>query len=351
MSNNSLNPSTMTAALCREYGAPSVVKIGAVPMPSVGEFDVLVRTTHSTVSVADSRIRGLRMPTGFGWLARPLFGFFGPRNPILGTELAGEVVSVGSKVQKYRVGDRVFVFTGARMGCHATYKVIREDAGIRHIPARLSNQDAAALSFGGTTALYYLRDLAKLQAGERILILGASGAVGSAAVQIAKILGAHVTAICSSKRIDTVRALGADAIIDYQKQDPLQVTQQASQQNSQQDTQKYDVIFDTIGQWTFGQCAHLLRAQGRVLLSSANLPQMFRSMWEARNKIYKNNHQRVLFGTAPEDPKDLEQLRQWAEADLYKPLIDRVYPLAQIVEAYQYVDAGHKCGSVILQVA
>jgi NADPH:quinone reductase-like Zn-dependent oxidoreductase len=197
----------MKAAVCRKYGPPHVVRIENVKKPAPKNNEVLIRILATTVASGDWRARSLAVPKGFGPIARLVFGLFRPRRPILGTELAGEIEAVGKDVRKFRVGDQVCAYPGLGMGCHAQYRTMPEDGRIAPKPANLSFEEAGAISFGGSTALYYLRDVAKIRNGERVLVIGASGAVGSAAVQLAKHL------------VPRWASIGADRVIDYTRED------------------------------------------------------------------------------------------------------------------------------------
>lgn len=321
----------MRAAVYRQYGPPSVVHIEDVARPEPQANEVLIRIRASTVSSGDARARSLKVPAGFGLFARPVFGLFKPRRMILGTELAGEIAAVGSGVTRFKVGDRVFAFPGFGMGCHAEYRTMPEEGCLQPVPAGLSFEEAAALSFGGTTALYYLRDLAKLQRGEQVLIIGASGAVGSAAVQIARHLGARVTGVTSSANLERVRGLGAERVIDYTAGDYLR------------SGERYDVILDTVGSTGYSDCQPALKSEGRLLLVAASLPQILGAGW-----VSLTSRHRVIAGNARESVEDLRYLKELAEAGHYRPLIDRRYPLEQIVDAHAHVDTGRKRGSVVI---
>ncbi|MFS8067534.1 MAG: NAD(P)-dependent alcohol dehydrogenase, partial [Byssovorax sp.] len=209
----------MKAIVYHRYGQPDVVALAEVPKPTLGDREVLIRIHASTVTTADWRARSLSLPPGFGLMGRLVFGIFGPRKPILGTELAGEVEAVGKAVTRFKAGDQVFAFAGASYGCHAEYRTMAEDGLIARKPANLSFEEAAALSFGGTTALNFLRDKGGIKPGDRVLIVGASGGVGTAAVQIAKHLGAEVTGVCSTANLELVLSIGADRVIDYTSED------------------------------------------------------------------------------------------------------------------------------------
>lgn len=293
--------------------------------------EVLIRIKASTVSAGDRRARSLDMPAGFGPFARPVFGFFGPRQRILGTELAGVIEAVGKAVTKFQVGEAVFAAPGFAMGSHAEYRTMREDGAIVSMPEGCSFEEAAAITFGGNTALYFLRDLGRLAAGEEVLIVGASGTVGSAAVQIAKHFGARVTAVTSTPNVERVTNLGADCVIDYKTTPILE------------DGKPYDLIFDTVGSGDYAFYRAALKEEGRLLLCGASLPQMIKSKWEARS-----SRQQVCLGEASETVERLRTLKELVAAGRYRPLIDRSYPLEQIVDAHAYVDTGRKRGSVVI---
>ncbi|ALL14338.1 NAD(P)-dependent alcohol dehydrogenase [Caulobacter henricii] len=323
----------MKAALCRTYGPPAVVRLGEVPMPTPRDHEVLVRIRATTVSSADWRARSLAMPPGFKALARPVFGLIAPRNPILGTELAGEVVAKGKAVTRFRAGDLVFAFTGARFGCHAEFRVLREHDLISHKPANLDFETAAALCFGGTTALGFLSDMGKLKRGEQVLVVGASGCVGSAAVQLARHFGAGVTAVCSAANEGLVRSLGAETVIDYQTRDFA-----ASGRT-------YDIILDTTGTAPFARCGHLLRPGGRLLVVQGSLGQALGLDGPSRSSGLSQ-----IGGVPKVTLQDLELLAHLAQAGELKPVIDRVYPLEHAAEAHACVEQGHKRGSVVLSI-
>lgn len=322
----------MKAAVYEVYGPPEVVTIREVPNPVPKDDEILIRVHAATVTAADWRIRSRTVPTGFGLIVRLLFGWSKPKQPILGTDAAGAIVEVGKAVTRFSPGEAVFAFVGARMGCHAEYVCVKESAAIARKPGNLSFEEAAALCFGGTTALHFFRG-AKLRAGERVLINGAAGAVGSAAVQLAKHAGAHVTGVCSSANVERVRSLGADEVIDY------------TQEDFTQSGRRYDIIMDNAGNAPFSRCGGALNAGGRLLSVVAGLPAMLQAPW-----IGLTTGKRVVVGSAPERAEDLRALAQLAEAGHFKPLIGARYPLAQIVEAHRLVDSGHKRGSVALML-
>jgi NADPH:quinone reductase-like Zn-dependent oxidoreductase len=324
----------MKAAVYRKYGPPGVVKIEHVKKPEPKANEVLIRIRATTVSAADWRIRSLTVPTGFGLIMRLIFGVLRPRRPILGTELAGEIEAAGKGVTKFQTGDQVFAFPGIGMGCHAEYRTMPEDGKIALKPANLSFEEAAAISFGGNTALYYLRDIAKVRSGEKVLVIGASGAVGSAAVQLAKYFGADVTGVCSTANLALVKSIGADRVIDYTSEDFTQ------------NGERYDIIFDAAGAAPFSKCKNALGRGGRLLLVVADLPQMLGAVWGSRPE-----NRRVFAGPAQETVEQMLFLKQLCEAGKFKPVIDQCYPLEEIAEAHARVDTGRKQGSVVVTVS
>jgi len=270
------------------------------------------------------------MPVGFGLIARLVLGVSRPRQPILGSELAGKVESVGKDVNKFKVGDEVFAFTGARLGCHAEYKCMPEDGAVVLKPANLTFDEAAAMSSGGTTALDFFRR-GKLQRGEKVLVNGASGGVGTAAVQLAKHFGAVVTGVCSTANVELVRSLGATQVIDYTKEDFTR------------NGETYDVIVDTVGTAPFSRSKDSLREGGRLLLVLSGLPDMLQIPW-----VSMTSSKKIIAGPAAGRVEDLRFLAELAQAGEFRPVIDRRYPFEQIAEAHRYVDTGRKKGNVII---
>lgn len=321
----------MKAAVYRRYGPPDVVTIDEVPRPEPAANEVLVRVRATTVSAGDARLRSARVPPGFGLLFRLGVGISGPRRPVLGWEFAGEVAALGQGVTTLALGDRVF---GARMGCHAEYNVVSESGNVATMPRSLTFEDAAALVFGGMTSLFYLRNLGKIQPGERVLVNGASGAVGTAAVQLAKHFGATVTGVCSASSAALVRSLGAERTIDYAKEDFTQTRE------------TYDIILDAVGNCTFASCKRALSPGGRLLLVVASLGQIVGSALRR-----SRDGRQILTGFSPTRADDLRFLGSLAESGAFKPVIDRMYPLSRIRDAHAYVDTGRKKGSVVITLS
>ena len=320
----------MKAFVYTKYGPPGVLQLKDVAKPTPKDNEVLIKTHATTVTSGDWRVRSLSLPVGFGLLGRLVFGVSRPRQPILGTELAGKIESVGKGVSKFKVGDQVFVFSDAGMGCYAEYKCMPEDGAMALKPANLTYEEAAALSFGGTTALDFFRR-GKLQSGERVLVNGASGGVGTAAVQLAKHFGADVTGVCSAANLELVRSLGASHVIDYTKEDFTQ------------NGEAYDIIVDTVGTAPFSRSKGSLKEGGRLLMVLGGLPDMLQIPW-----VSMTSSKKIIAGPAAGRADDLRFLAKLAEAGEFKTVIDRRYPFEQIAEAHRYVDTGRKKGNVVI---
>jgi NADPH:quinone reductase-like Zn-dependent oxidoreductase len=321
----------MKAIVYRRYGSPDVVALAEVPKPAPKDNEVLIRIHATTVTTGDWRARSLKMPAGFGLMGRLAFGVFGPRKPILGTELAGVVEKAGKAVTRFKTGDEVFAFPGASFGGHAEYRIMSEDGLIALKPANLSFEEAAALSFGGTTALIFLRDKGGIKRGDKVLIVGASGSVGTAAVQIAKHLGAEVTGVCSTANLDLVRSIGADQVIDYTKE------------NFVLRGETYDIVLDTTGTTSFARCGDVLKPGGRLLLVLGSFAQAL-----GLERPSKASGKKVIAGVASARREDMNYLASLAQAGAFQPVIDRSYPLENAAEAHAYVDTGRKRGNVVL---
>jgi NADPH:quinone reductase-like Zn-dependent oxidoreductase len=318
----------MKAAVCERYGPPEVVQIREVPKPVPADGEVLLEARTTTVNSGDARVRALRVPRGLRSAMRVRLGFTKPRHPILGFELAGQVEAVGRAVTRFQPGDRVVASRGFDFGCHAEYVTVAEEGAIARIPRNLGYEDAVALCFGGMTALIFF-GLGKLARGETVLINGASGAVGTMAVQLADHLGADVTAVCSGANVELVRGLGADVVIDYAADDFTR------------NGERYDVIMDNHGNAPYAQVKGSLKPGGRYLMVIGGLWPMISSAW----------HKAVISAREGDaaDAGDLYRtLMELAEGGALRPVIDSVLPFNQIVDAYRRVDGGHKVGSVVL---
>lgn len=324
--------SRMRAAICTSYGPPETVHLADVPMPRISDRDVLVRITAATVSTGDWRIRAFAIPTGFKLASRLAFGLRKPRNAILGTEFSGTIVEVGNAVTRFQPGDAVIGYPGAKLGCHAQYRAMPADGALIRKPAVLSHTEAAALSFGGTTALHFLRDKGHIREGHQVLVIGASGSVGSAAVQIARYFGAVVTGVCSGINRDLVSRLGAHEVIDYAVDDYTRRRQ------------KYDLILDTIGVETISRATRALRPDGRFLMVAADLRQMMLGL------ATRPRRQKALSSLAPERAEDLQYLSDLAAMGAFRPVIDHVFPFDEIVEAHRRVESHRKRGNVVVAI-
>ncbi len=307
-----------------------MVTIGSWPKPVPGPHDVLIRVRACTVSSADWRIRSCSMPYGFGVIGRLAFGIAGPRQPILGSELAGDIVEIGAAVRNFAVGDAVVAFTGAKLGAHAEYRCIRANGVMVRKPPTLSYETAAALPFGGTTALDFFRRGA-LRTGDRVLINGASGTVGSTMVQLAAQAGAEVTAVCSGANAAAMQQLGAAHVIDYTRVDFAG------------EGKRYDVVVDAVGNAPYSRVCDVLTSQGRLLLVLAPLPEMLRAPW-----VNITSRHRIVAGPAAERVDDLRTLVDMAVSGRFTPLIDSHFPFDEIVAAHARVETGRKRGSVVV---
>jgi NADPH:quinone reductase-like Zn-dependent oxidoreductase len=325
----------MKAVVFTEYGPPDVLHIEEVAKPVPTDNEVLIKVHASTVSSGDYEMRNSSLSTRFMAL---MFGFgFGltkPKHTILGIEVAGEIAAIGKDVTLFQVGDRVFGHTGEGYGTNAEYVCMPETGDLVHKPAILTYEEAAVIPHGALSALFFLRDKGKVESGQRVLIYGASGSVGSYAVQLAKYYGAEVTGVCSGANLTMVKALGADKVIDYTKEDFTK------------NGETYDVIYETVGKSDFSRNIGSLKDDGIYLAGRFDLGQLPRMAW-TRMRSSKD----VYFGAAPDDGKeDLIFLTELIEQGKLKPVSDRVYPLAQTAEAHRYADTGHKKGGVVIAV-
>lgn len=327
----------MKAVVREQYGPPEVLQLTEIPKPEVGEKEVLIKIRAATVTRGDTILRSGKFP-GFMWLpGRLMFGFFRPRDIHAGWELAGVVESVGADANGFKAGDEVVsTSNGARLGGLGEYIAIPVDRkeGILAPKAKnLSFGEAAAGLVGALTANFFLQQ-ARIERGQKALIAGASGSVGSYAVQLAGHLGAEVTGICGPSNVELVKSLGAERVIDYSKED------------FSQSGEKYDVIFDTVGKTKFSALIGALSDSGCLLMTNFNLRRIAGMIWHSMV-----GKKRVISGVATEDSKDMLALNELFESGELKPVIDRHYPLDQIVEAHRYVEAGHKKGNVVIDIS
>ena len=317
----------MKAIVYTKFGPPEVLHLQEMEKPTPKENEVLI-IIHATTVVKEDP----------DWRASPGFnGLLKPRNPILGQELAGEVEAIGRDVTRFRPGDQVFGM--GSFGAYAEYKCMPENGALAIKPDNISYEDAASIPNGTLTALTFLRDKGKIQCEQSVLIYGASGSVGTAAVQLARYYGAEVTGVCSTANLEWVESLGADQVIDY------------TQEDFTKNGKTYDIIFDTVGKRSFSECKGSLTDAGIYLTTVPTPAIMFQALWTAKSS--SKNVKFVAAGLRPasEKIKDLVFLTELIEAGKIKPIIDRRYPLEQIAEAHRYVEQGHKKGNVVITVA
>jgi NADPH:quinone reductase-like Zn-dependent oxidoreductase len=323
----------MKAIVCTKYGPPDVLQLEEVERPAPADDQVLVRVHAATVLAGDCGLRSLKLPLLLQLLVRIGFGFRGPRRRILGQELAGEIESVGKDVKLFKKGDKVFAATGFRLGAYAEYNCLPDKGPVAIKPANMTYEEAATVPVGGLHALHFLRK-GNIQSGQKVLINGAGGSIGTFAVQLAKSFGAEVTAVDSAAKLDMLCSIGADKVIDYTKEDFTK------------SGEIYDVIFDVVGKSSFSGCIRSLKEKGFYLLGNPGLSQRVRGPWTSMI-----GGKKVIGGTASYGAEDLIFLRELIEAGKIKSVIDRRYPLDQIAEAHRYVDTGQKTGNVVITVA
>jgi NADPH:quinone reductase-like Zn-dependent oxidoreductase len=303
----------MRAVVCTRYGPPEVLQLRDVPKPTPRSSEVCIKIFATSVTASDCIVRAFNIPRRLKLPMGAVLGFRRPRNPILGLVLAGEVESVGRDATKFKPGDQVYAFTAFRFGAYAEYKCLPETAIVALKPSNASHEEAAAIPYGGLLALHFLKQ-ANVESRRRVLVYGASGAIGTSAVQLAKHFGADVTGVCSAANLELVRSLGADAVIDYTKDD---FTRNGA---------RYDLVFNAVGKRkAMLQADGSLTPGGRHITVDDNSPKM--------------------------RAEDLAFLTELVESGRLRPVIDKSYPLEQIVEAHRYVDAGHKKGNVVVRVS
>jgi NADPH:quinone reductase-like Zn-dependent oxidoreductase len=324
----------MKAIVCNQYGSPDVLQLRNLPKPTPKPDEVLVKVRATTVAAGDIRMRlATREALPFWPLSKLAIGISKPSQPVFGIELAGDVEAVGAAVTRFKVGDAIFAAPGMKAGGYAEYACIKETAALALKPNNLNYQEAAALAVGAGTAYYFLQK-ANLKPGMRVLIYGASGSVGTYAVQLARLAGAEVTGVCSTANLEMVQSLGAHHVIDYKRED---FTRQG---------RTYDLIVDTVGKTTFGQCKRALTPKGIFMPIVMNYREAFQMLTTSIG-----GGKRVVSGAAPDIAEVLKQMGQMAERGDLRVVIDRCYPLEQIVEAHRYVETGRKKGNVTIAVA
>ncbi len=317
----------MKAVICTKYGPPEVLQIKELKKPVPKNNEVLIRIKATTVTASDCIIRGFKMPGNLRFpqkqimefMMRIVVGFSKPKNPVIGLVLSGEIESIGKDIKRFKIGDKVFGFTGYSFGAYAEYKCMSEKDSSRGIiakkPGNMSFEEAVSISYGGILAIHFMKS-GNIKRGNKVLIYGASGAIGTLAVQLAKCYGAEVTGVCSTKNIKLVRSIGADKVIDYTDEDSINKIE------------KYDFVFDAVGK---NKNSHIKKLCIKALNNKG---------------LYKS----VDSGALKNDSEYLIELKNYVESGKINAVIDRSYPIEQIVEAHHYVDKGHKKGSVVITI-
>jgi 2-desacetyl-2-hydroxyethyl bacteriochlorophyllide A dehydrogenase len=325
--NNQTIEKKMKAAVYTQYGPPEVLQIKEVEKPTPKDNEILVKIKATAVNSGDWRLR-----KADPFAARFIFGLINPKINILGSVFSGEIESVGKNVKQFKTGDLIFGHTDMSFGAYAEYICLPENASIALKPAHISHNEAASIPFGAVTALHFIKK-AKITPGQKVLVVGASGAVGSAAVQLAKSFGATVTGVCSTTNVALVKSIGADHVIDY------------TQEDFTQHGEMYDVIFDTVKAISVSRSLKSLNKNGTMILSAAGMSEMLQGLW-----IPMTSSRKVLTGVISHTAADIIFIKELIEAGKYKPVLDKTYPLEQIAEAHAYVEKGHKKGNVAIEV-
>jgi len=320
----------MKAVVYKKYGSPDVLELADLKKPVPKPDEVLIKVFASTVTSADCMMR-----RGDTILSRILLGLFKPakKYQILGTEFAGIIEETGSKVRKFKQGDEVYAFRGFGTGCYAQYKCMKENGSLAIKPAKMDFAEAASVVDGATTALFFLKEKAGIEKGQKVLINGASGSVGTFAVQLAKYFGAEVTGVCGTKNIDLVQSLGADRVIDYTKEDFTTTGE------------SYDIIFDTVGKSSFDHCRKAMKSNGKYISTVMSFKVMLQSILTK-----PINKKKVIFAMSVNKTGGLNFIRKLIEEGKLKTIIERQYALEELPAAHEYVEKGHKKGNIIIPV-
>ena len=326
----------MKAIVWTKFGPPDVLQLQEVAKPTPKDHEVLIRIYATTVTAGECALRSLNIPIAFRLPLRIYVGLIRPRPVILGQELAGEIEAVGKDVKRFRKGDQVFGWSALGLGAYAEYTCLPEDGVLAIKPSTMTYEEAATLAIGGLDAVYFLRR-GTIQSGQKVLINGAGGSIGTFAVQLARYFGADVTAVDSTEKLDMLRSLGADRVIDY------------TQEDFTKGGETYDVIFDVVGKSSFSRSVRSLTRNGRYLLGNSRLSQRVRGGWTSR----RSSKQVIPWAarSAREYAEDFKFLTELIEAGKIQSVIDRCYPLEQTAEAHRYVDTGDKKGNVVITVA
>ncbi len=323
----------MKAITYHEYGPPEVLKLSEVSKPIPKENQVLIKIRAVAVNMGDCELRSPKIPNSIWLIVRLFFGVFKPRKKVLGAYLAGDIESVGSSVTSFKIGDPVFACSGPRFGAYAEYMCLPEDDAIAPKPENLNFEEASVLGLG-LDALHFLR-MASVQKGQKVLVNGAGGGIGTIAVQLAKYYGAEVTAVDNSTKLEMLQSIGADHVIDYTKE------------SFDEQGVAYDVIFDLVGKGSYSKCIHSLSENGIYLLANpSGIGQMFRGLWTTMTSKKK-----VISKFADASKEDMLIIKELVESGAIKPVIDKTMPFEKVVETHTYVESGQKLGNVVLTVA
>ncbi len=318
----------MKAIVYRKYGPPDVLEYMEIANLKLKENEVLIRNYATTVTAADCLMR-----RGDTIISRIFLGLLKPKRKILGTEIAGEIEKVGKNVKQFKKGDLVYGFTGFRLGGYAEFTCLPENASLTEMPSKLKFEEAAAIVDGATTAIYFLKDLVSIKPGHKVLIIGASGSIGSYAVQIAKYFDAEVTAVCGTSNVKWVKKLGADHVIDY------------TQEQLTETGKTFDIIFDTVGKSSFPECQNSLKKQGVYLSANGRIMDY---LFMILTKLIGGK--KVKCGMSINKLDALRLLKKLVDENKIVPIIDRSYPLKEIIDAHRYVETGHKKGNIVIRL-
>lgn len=322
----------MKAYVCDQYGPPEVLKLKEVEKPKPGNKEILVKVRASSVNAADSNARGLSyIPKGLGFLAKLMLGVKKPKISIQGSVVAGDVVEIGDEVDQFKPGDKIFG-TGPKLGGYGEFAAVSSTGAVSHIPDSLSYEEAATVPYGGLTALYFLQEEAKIQKGQKVLVIGASGGVGAYAVQLAKYFGAEVTGVCSTKNIEFVKGMGADQVFDYTRED---ITKK---------DEKWDIILDVVVKKTsFNKYKKSLTKNGVYLAVAGGINDMLQMIWTS---IKGGKKAKFGGGEKCEIQENLDFLAKLIEENKIKPVLDKTFPFSEMVEAHRYAESGVKKGNI-----
>ena len=319
----------MKAIIYEKYGPPEVLQLKEIDKPIPKNNEVLIRVYATTVTLYDCWQRSSTAPVGFGLLSRLSSGVKKPKQPILGGELAGEIEAIGKDVTEWKEGDQVFALL-LNLGAYVEYICLPEDGMLSLKPSNLTFEEAAAVPYGALTSLYFLRK-ADIQKGQNVLIFGASGGIGTYAVQLARYFGAEVTGVCSTSKLDLVKSLGADKIIDYTKEDFTK------------NGEVYDVIFDTVGKSSVSRSRKSLKKRGFYIFATFGMPKLFQMLW-----LKLTSSKKIGIGVVEDNTEELIFLKNLIESGKIRPVIDKEFPMEQVIEAHDYVEKGLKKGQVVI---